>query len=102
MSVLNIELADGNKIVSYEDDSYHYDGCPTCDFGSEYINEITICTTNHTIRIVFNQMYEYAFSMAEAIRIFATDLKGMTEEEFIKYIDSEFHKFDGLKKFEIE
>ena len=102
MSVLNIELADGNKIISYYDDSYHYDGCPTCDYGSEYINDIVINTTNYIISVKLNQMYEYAFSVGAAIKIFAVDLRSMTEKEFIEYIDSEFLKYDCLKKFKVE
>lgn len=100
--MLNIELADGNKIIDYSDDSYHYGGCPTCDYGSEYINDIMIRTTNHTIHAVFNQMYEYAFSATEAIKVFAADLRSMNEEEFIEHIDSEFHKYDCLKNFEVK
>lgn len=34
-----IKMLDGG-IVNYADDHYHYDGCPTCNYGSEYINEI--------------------------------------------------------------
>lgn len=36
-----IKMLDGG-ILNYADDHYHYDGCPTCDYGSEYINEIDI------------------------------------------------------------
>lgn len=100
--MLNIELADGNKIIDYTDDSYYYGGCPTCDYGSEYINDITIRTTNYTVRATFNQMYEYAFSANEAIKIFAVDLRSMNEEEFIAHIDSELHKYDCLKRFELK
>lgn len=100
--MLNIELADGNKIINYSDDSYHYEGCPTCDYGSEYINNIMISTTNYIISAKFNQMYEYAFSAGAAIKIFAADLRSMTEKEFIEYIDSKFHKYDCLEKFEIK
>lgn len=97
--MLNIEFKDGNKFIDYSDDTYYYGGCPTCDYGSEYINEITIRTTNHIVDVKFDQMYEYAFSTARAIEMFAVDLKSMTEDEFISYIDEEFHKISGLDHF---
>lgn len=96
---LDIKFADGNMLQTYEDDSYARLGCPTCDYGSCYTNDITIRTTNYVIAILFQQMYEYAFSTADAIRIFAVDLSNMTEEEFIKHIDTEVHKFDALEEY---
>lgn len=98
---LNIKFADNNEFISYEDDSWASSGCPTCDYGSEYVNEITIITTNYRIEIVLNQMYEHAFSTAEAIKMFAVDLHSMTESEFLGYIDAAFHKYDALEEFEI-
>ena len=102
MGKLNIALADGNELVSLEEDHRSYGGCPTCDYGSEYINEITIRTTNHTIEAVFNQMYEYAFSIEDGIRILAVDLGSMTEDELIQHLDTKFHEFDALENFEIK
>lgn len=113
MSTLNIKFTDGNELISYDDDSYHYDGCPTCNYGSEYINEITIKTTNYTIDIKLNQMYDYAFSQADAIKIFAgADLRQMNESEFIDYIEKTFKEGkwntdswcwcpESLQKFEV-
>lgn len=101
MERLNIKFADGNEFIGYEDDSYNYAGCPTCDYGSEYINDVEVNTTNYRITATFNRMYEYAFSTAEAIRIFAVDLKNMTEKEFVDHIDKEFHEIGTLEKFEI-
>lgn len=101
MGKLNIAFADENELIDLDEDSYSYGGCPTCDYGSQYINEITLYTTNYTIEAVFNQMYEYAFSTADAIKILAVDLRSMTEEDFVKHIDTKFHEFDALEKFEI-
>ena len=98
---LNIKFSDGNELICYNDDSYHYGGCPTCNYGSEYINDITIDTTTYRIEATFNQMYEYAFTTSDAIKIFAVNLGGMTEDEFIKYIDEAFHKYNALEKFEV-
>ena len=101
MSFLNIKFADGNELISYDDDTYSSSGCPTCDYGSEYVNEITIRTTNYNVNININCMYEFGFSISDAIKMFAVDLKGMTEVEFIEYIKEEFEKVNGLKRFEV-
>lgn len=91
MANLNIKFADGNELISYDDDSMFYSGCPTCDYGSEYINDITVETTNYSITATFNQMYEYAFTTSDAIRIFAKDFSRMTEDDFVKYLDGAFN-----------
>ena len=98
----NIKFADGKEFIDYYDDSYYYSGCPTCDYGSEYINEITIKTTSYRVEVKLNQMYEYAFSTADAIKMFAVNMRDMTEDEFIKHIDEAFHKYDALKEFEVK
>lgn len=83
-----IKMLDGG-IVNYADDCYHYDGCPTCDYGSEYINEIDITLVHHTIHIKTNQMYEYVLSEGQMIRLFLTEydvIRTMTEKEFIDWL----------------
>lgn len=87
--LLNIDFSDGNKLISYDDYSCHYDGCDTCDYGSEYINDIVVQTTNYTIMANFNQMYDYAFSTGQAIKIFAVGITTMTEKEFVEYVEKE-------------
>lgn len=100
---IGIKFADGNEFLYYNDDTSHYDGCPTCDYGSEYINDISIETTNYIVAVKFNAMYDYAFSTAEAIRIFAAvDLKNMDEDDFIKYLDKEFHELHTPEFLEIK
>ena len=89
---LNIKFADGNELINYNDDTEHYDGCETCDYGSMYINDITVETTNYNISAHFNQMYEYAFSSADAIKIFAVGITAMTEEQFVEYLEKEFNE----------
>ena len=82
-----IKMIDGG-ILNYADDHYCYDGCPTCDYGSEYINEIDITLVHHTIHIKTNQMYEYVLSEGQMIRLFLTEydlIRTMTEKEFIDW-----------------
>lgn len=65
MATINVKLTDGN-IVSIEEDSYSYKGCPTCDFGSEYIKELKFVVdvdwseNQQIVEINSNQMYRYA------------------------------------------
>lgn len=96
---LNIEFADGNKLISYDDDTESYSGCPTCDYGSEYINNIDVETTNYRIKARFNQMYEFAFHTSDAIRIFAVGITHMTEEEFVEYLKTEFEILAGNRSY---
>lgn len=97
-----IKLADGNEFLYYNDSTHCYSGCPTCDYGSEYINDISIETTNYTVQVEFNQMYEYAFDTATAIKMFAVDLSSMSEDDFIKYLDEKFHEVATPEQFEIK
>ena len=39
-----LKLADG-AITNITDDSWKSDGCPTCDYGAEYITELYLTTT---------------------------------------------------------
>lgn len=99
---LNINFADGNMLLRYSDDSYYSPGCETCDYGSKYTNIIRVDTSNYLIDVEFSQMYEYAFTTADAIRIFAVNLGGMTEDEFIEHIDKSVHEYgDVLKTYKV-
>lgn len=82
-----IKMIDGG-IVNYEDDCYCYEGCPTCNFGSEYINEIDITLTHYTIHVKTNQMYEYVISEGQLMKLFLSEydtIRTMTEGEFIDW-----------------
>ena len=61
MNEMLIKMVDGG-LVNYADDYYHYDGCPTCDYGSQYINEVDVTLTKYKIHVKTNQMYEYVLN----------------------------------------
>ena len=87
MNEMLIKMVDGG-LVNYTDDSCHYDGCPTCDYGSEYINEIDVELTKHKIHVRTNQMYEYVLNEGQMIRLFLSEyntIQTMTEKEFIDW-----------------
>ena len=89
-----IKMFDGG-ILNYADDHYHYDGCPTCDYGSEYINEIYITLTHYTIHVKINQMYEYVLSEGQMMKLFLSEydtIRIMTESEFIDWFKKKLTK----------
>lgn len=89
-----IKMIDGG-LVNYEDDSYSYSGCPTCDYGSEYINEIDITLTQYKIHIEINQMYEYVLSEGDMMRLFLSEyntIQTMTEREFTDWFKEKLHE----------
>ena len=82
-----IKMIDGG-IVNYEDDCFHYDGCPTCNYGSEYINEIDITLTHYKIHVKTNQMYDYVLSQGQMMKLFLSEyntIQQMTEKEFTEW-----------------
>lgn len=87
MDKMLIKMVDGG-LVNYKDDCYHYDGCPTCDWGSKYINEIDVTLTKYNIYVRTNQMYEYALSEGQMIKLFLSEysmIQTLTEKEFIDW-----------------
>lgn len=82
-----ITMTDGG-LVNYDDDCYSYSGCETCDYGSEYINEIDITLTQYKIHVKTNQMYEYVLSEGQMMRLFLSEyntIQAMTEREFVDW-----------------
>lgn len=85
MNKMLIKMVDGG-LVKYDDDSYHYAGCSTCDYGSEYINEINIALTQYEIYVRTNQMYRYVLSEGQMMELFLSEyntIQTMTENEFV-------------------
>lgn len=77
-------MLDGG-IVDYQDDMDYIPGCETCDYGSEYINDITVTLTKHKIHAVVNNMYKHALSsgdMMKALLPAYDEIRNMTECDF--------------------
>lgn len=102
-----IKMLDGG-ILNYEDGCYCYEGCPTCNYGSEYINEIDITLMHHMIHIKTNQMYEYALSEGQMVRLFLTEydtIRTMTEKEFIDWLKAKLIDIayeEVIEEFEVK
>ena len=89
-----IKMIDGG-LVNYEDDCYSHGGCPTCDYGSEYINEIDITLTQYKIHVRTNQMYEYVLSEGQMMRLFLSEyntIQTMTEKDFIDWFKTKLYE----------
>lgn len=89
-----LKLKNGG-IVNIQSDEYSYGGCPTCDYGSQYINEITITLTKYIINVNLNKMYEYCLSSGSLMIIILPNvdkIMSMTEEEFIKWFKEQLQK----------
>lgn len=94
MNEMLIKMVDGG-LVNYTDDCYYHDGCPTCDWGSEYINEIDVTLTKYNIHVRTNQMYEYILSEGQMIRLFLSEyntIQTMTETEFINWFKKKLYE----------
>lgn len=92
MDEMLIKMVDGG-LVNYEDDFYSHGGCPTCDYGSEYISEIYITLTHYKIYVKTNQMYEYVISEGQMMKLLLSEyntIQTMTEKEFIDWLKEKF------------
>lgn len=99
-----LQLKDG-YLLNIESDEESYGGCPTCDYGSEYINTLTlICSKcRHTISI--SQMYDFALSSGTVMKVFLHNseaLKASTEKDLGKLVKKLFEKETGETNFKLE
>lgn len=97
MDKVLIKMVDGG-LMNYSDDCWSCAGCPTCDYGSEYINEIDITLAQYKLHIKINQMYEYAISEGQMMRIFLSEyrtIQAMTEKEFIDWFKQRLCEITG-------
>lgn len=79
-----MKLKDG-EILSVDYQSESYPGCPTCDYGSQYISDFDVKLTNYRIRIKASQMYEFVISEGDLMKLFlqnAEEIHNMTQESF--------------------
>lgn len=80
-----IKLKDGGVVFIDSYDSYK-SGCPTCDYGAEYINELYLTLTTIEITVETTSGNDYILTTANTIKLFAKDFSNMTEIEFSEYL----------------
>lgn len=108
MEKILIKMVDGG-LVNFEDDCYYYGGCPTCDYGSEYITEIDVTLTHCLIHIETNKMYDYVISEGQMMRLLLSEyntIQTMTEDEFVDWFKEKIYEIAGndnyIKRFEVD
>jgi hypothetical protein len=107
MNKILIKMIDGG-LVDYDDDSYSFGGCPTCDYGSSYITEINMTLTKYKVHIKTNQMYEYVLSEGDMLKILLSnyeEITTMTEKEFTDWMKVkllEIASEDELEEYSVD
>ena len=82
-----LELKDG-AVTNIESDNWKTDGCPTCDYGAEYITELYVKTTSLSIEIEFKDECDYV-STATILSVFLQNVNiitEMTERQFVNWL----------------
>lgn len=94
-----LKLVDGGIENIYTDES-SYRGCETCDYGSEYINELRIVLTKYEIKATITQMYDYAITTQDTLDLFLPHIEEilqMTESEFVEWCKKWIYEKAGCK-----
>lgn len=76
-------------ILNITSDKDYTQGCPTCDYGSCYVNYYDIKLTTINIHIEVSETYEYLLSegyMMETILPNLDEISQMEEIEFIEWL----------------
>ena len=95
-----IKLKDGG-LVNYEDGSTYFAGCPTCDYGSEYINDITLTFSKIRVLYSVSRMYSYAVSTGYIMKILLNNMNSfsnMAEEDFKEWFYKKLEECDTMPK----
>lgn len=95
-----IKLKDGG-LVNYEDGTTYFAGCPTCDYGSEYINDITLTFSKIRVLYSVSRMYSYAVSTGYIMKILLNNMSSfsnMTEEDFKEWFYEKLEECDTMPK----
>lgn len=80
-----LPLFDGGVTdIDYEADDNP--GCPTCDYGSSYVDDFSIELTRFRIGIHINSMYNHFVSEGWLMRRLLMADHGMTEGQFVTWL----------------
>lgn len=99
-----IKLLDGG-VEKIDTDEESYPGCPTCDYGSQYINKFEVTLTRHKVVADVSQMYEYRFSSGDLMNFMLPNIEKfskMTELEFIGTLETFLRQTHDYGGFEID
>lgn len=82
-----IQFKDG-YLKNIEHNHYKYSGCETCDYGSEYVDNIVLYFSRFYADFDVVKEYDYAISLSDIILIFTQnieDIRNMTEVGFVRW-----------------
>lgn len=99
-----LQLKDG-YLLNIESDEESYGGCPTCDYGSEYINTITLICSKYTHTISISQMYDFALPSGVVMKVFLRNsetLKASTEKDLGKLVKKLLEQETCKTNFELK
>lgn len=98
-SVLDIKRKDCT-LLGIDTDRSYYEGCPTCDYGSSYVNYITYEFSVGEIKLRLAEMYDYPISEGELMMFWLNNIdkvKQMTFDEicaFLKHYHGQNYSLD--------
>ena len=90
-----VKLIDGEILDVIYNQEYH-PGCPTCDYGSEYINEWWVKMTDHVIHVKVNNEYDYGISAGWIMKLFLqniSEIKKMKQVRLFDFIKDEVRNY---------
>ena len=85
-------------IVDILYDSEHTSGCPTCDYGSQYIREFWVVMQYSVIFVKSENMYRFACTEDFLFKLFLSNvdkLRKMCRAEFIQFLTEEMGKTES-------
>lgn len=93
-----LKLTDGG-LTDVTEDSEHYGGCETCDFGAKFSKEVCFYTTKGFGTFKVTTSYGYGFSISTIMKILFNNLETIedfTEKEFLNWFEVELQKETGF------
>lgn len=93
-----LKMVDGG-ILDVRSDLEYYEGCPTCNYGSSYINEYDIDLVTSHVHIEVSQMYEYLLSEGDMMKLLLSnvdEIKQMTESAFTDWLKQGVEAIAGI------
>ena len=90
-------------ILDITQDNQYIQGCPTCDYGSEYISEMQIKLTNIYINVEANSKCNYSLSDGLIMKIIlpnVNEIQEMSELEFAKWFEDQL--LDKIEQLEYD
>lgn len=94
-----MKLVDGG-IVNIDYDKEAFKGCPTCDYGSSYITDLTVTFDRYVLKAHSDKMYDFCPTEYYLMKVLLQNcefIKTMTEENCCKYLKE---RIEALKDSE--